>query len=305
MAFSKIQVSAVFSYPYGSRIHHARSKFQHIGFLEYPTSSPPSSRNSSRLRRSLNRFHAVAPPSDQISCGSSLLLDEEVGVNLLNGFGELPCFPHKQKYEKMVVAVDIDEVLGSFLSPLNKFITDHYGLDHDVSEYHVYEFFRIWNCSRAEADMRVHEFYNSPYFRFGIDPIPGSQKVLRNLSAFCSLSIVTSRQNVIKEKTFDWIEKHYAGIFKEIQFGNHFALNGKSRPKSDICRSVGAEVLIDDNPKYAFECAEAGIKVLLFDYHNTYPWCKHVHADSHSLITKVYSWEEVEQYLISWVAVWK
>lgn len=45
-----------------------------------------------------------------------------------------------------------------------------------------------------------------------------------------------SRQNAIKDHTIEWIEKHYPGIFREIHFGNHFALDGESRPKSEICR---------------------------------------------------------------------
>ena len=34
-------------------------------------------------------------------------------------------------------------VLGSFLAALNKFIADRYSWNHTVSEYHVYEFFRV------------------------------------------------------------------------------------------------------------------------------------------------------------------
>ncbi|CAN6198468.1 unnamed protein product [Urochloa humidicola] len=61
-------------------------------------------------------------------------------------------FPEQAVAAKMVVAVDVDEVLGSFLAALNKFIADRYSWNHTVSEYHVYEFFRIWNCSR-ERDL--------------------------------------------------------------------------------------------------------------------------------------------------------
>ncbi|RRT42807.1 hypothetical protein B296_00023507 [Ensete ventricosum] len=107
--------------------------------------------------------------------------------------------------------------------------------------------------------------------------------------------------NAIKDHTLEWIEKHYPGLFKEIHFGNHFALDGVSRPKSEICRSLGAHVLIDDNPKYALECAEVGIRVLLFDYHNSYPWCKAGSATSHPMVTKVHNWQEVEQHLFSWI----
>ncbi|KAH6818413.1 Haloacid dehalogenase-like hydrolase superfamily protein [Perilla frutescens var. frutescens] len=203
--------------------------------------------------------------------------------------------------EKIMIAVDVDEVLGNFVSAINEFIADRYSLNHSVSEYHVYEFFKIWNCSRDEADHRVHEFFKTPYFKRGINPIPGAREALEKLSEIYNLSIVTSRQNAIKEHTIEWIERHYPGLFEEIHFGNHFALDGQSRPKSDICKSLGAKVLIDDNPRYAMECAAVGIKVLLFDYENSYPWCKGEYAPQHPLVTKVHNWEEVEQQLASWV----
>lgn len=40
------------------------------------------------------------------------------------------------------------------------------------------------------------------------------------------------------------------------------------------CRDLGAHVLIDDNPVYAMECAEAGLQVLLYDWQLSYPWSK-------------------------------
>ena len=43
---------------------------------------------------------------------------------------------------------------------------------------------------------------------------------------------------MIQQPTLEWIEKHYPGIFEEVHFGNHFALEGLSRPKSEICKSV-------------------------------------------------------------------
>ncbi|RZB72030.1 uncharacterized protein LOC114381050 [Glycine soja] len=213
-----------------------------------------------------------------------------------------PCFSDHRLSQKLVVAVDVDEVLGNFVSALNKFIADRYSSNYSVSEYHVYEFCKIWNCSRDEADIRVHEFFKTPYFKSGIHPLPGAQMALQKLSRFCSLSVVTSRQNAIKDRTIEWIEKNYPGLFREIHFGNHFALDGVSRPKSEICRSLKAKVLIDDNPRYAIECADVGIRVLLFDYENSYLWCKNESVDQHPLVTKVKNWEEVEQQLVSLIA---
>ncbi|OWM74325.1 hypothetical protein CDL15_Pgr013229 [Punica granatum] len=230
-------------------------------------------------------------------------IEDEKDARLVNGrqWGSPLCFPSSTSPEKIVVAVDVDEVLGNFVSALNRFIADRYSSNHSVSEYHVYEFYKIWNCSRDEADLRVHEFFKTPYFRMGIHPIPGARTALHKLSSFCKLSVVTSRQNAIKDHTIRWIEKHYPGLFHEIHFGNHFALDGVSRPKSEICRSLGAKVLIDDNPRYAIECASVGIRVLLFDYKNSYPWCKTESIHGHPLVTKVHNWGEVEQQLVSWI----
>ncbi|XP_074280831.1 uncharacterized protein LOC141605823 [Silene latifolia] len=218
-----------------------------------------------------------------------------------SGVSDVNFFDARSLPNKVVVAVDVDEVLGNFVSALNRFIEDRYSSSHSVSDYHVYEFCKIWKCSRDEADIRVHEFFKTSYFKDGIYPIPGAQKTLNKLSRFCNLSIVTSRQNVIKDHTLGWIAKHYPGLFDEIHFGNHFALDGESKPKSEICRSMGARVLIDDNPRYAIECAEVGIRVLLFDYENSYPWCKTGSSTEHPLVTKVHNWEEVEQQLVSWI----
>ncbi|KAG4934511.1 hypothetical protein JHK87_048513 [Glycine soja] len=209
-------------------------------------------------------------------------------------------------------------------------LRDRYSSNYSVSEYHVYEFCKIWNCSRDEADIRVHEFFKTAYFKSGIHPLPGAQMTLQKLSRFCSLSVVTyafgidlssyckrilsaltnwryyciirSRQNAIKDHIIEWLEKNYPGLFHDIHFGNHFALDGVSRPKSEICRSLNAKVLIDDNPRYAIECADVGIRVLLFDYENSYPWCKNESADQHPLVTRVKNWEEVERQLMSLIA---
>jgi hypothetical protein len=38
---------------------------------------------------------------------------------------------------------------------------------------------------------------------------------------------------------------------------------------------------------------KASMMVLLFDYDNSYPWCKTGVDESHPLVTKVHNWEEV------------
>lgn len=64
----------------------------------------------------------------------------------------------------------------------------------------------------------------------------GAFETLCSLSQSCDLVVVTSRQHVIQDLTLEWLDRHYAGLFEEVYFGNHFALQGASRKKSDICK---------------------------------------------------------------------
>ncbi|GAX75339.1 hypothetical protein CEUSTIGMA_g2784.t1 [Chlamydomonas eustigma] len=195
---------------------------------------------------------------------------------------------------KLRIAVDVDEVLGRFVYTLNQFCRDKYGMEYDVKDYWIYEYAKIWKCSQDKSNEIVHEFFKSPHFSNGIPTIPGALETLTRLGESNDLVVVTSRQHVIQDATLEWIDRHYPGVFQEVYFGNHFALEGVSRKKSEICRSIGAGVLIDDNPSYALECAEEGMPVLLYDWKDEYPWSKLPPGKSHPLITVVQDWAEVE-----------
>lgn len=197
--------------------------------------------------------------------------------------------------QRLRVAVDVDEVLGSFLSTLNLFCEESYSIRHELHEFYVYDFMKIWKCSQEEANHRVHEFFASAHFNDGIPIIPGSGETLRRLAHYTDLVVVTSRQHVIRAPTLEWLHSHFPGVFSDVHFGNHFALQGEAKPKSQMCRELGAEILIDDNPRYAMECADQGIQVLLFDWLLQYPWSKTAGGGPHHpLITRVRDWREVE-----------
>ena len=87
-----------------------------------------------------------------------------------------------------------------------------------------------------------------------------------------------------------------------MHFGNHFALEGASRRKSEICRDVGAHVLVDDNPQYALDCAEAGVEVVLFDWERRYPWSKALGAGEHERVRPVPTWRDAEAAILELAA---
>eukprot|EP00899_Mesostigma_viride_P010288 jgi/Mesvir1/19260/Mv10341-RA.1 len=176
------------------------------------------------------------------------------------------------------VGVDVDEVLGRFLYSLNEYCKETYNWNYSLSDYKVYDFKTVWKVNQEEANHYVHEFFKSNHFAQGIPPIPGAKSSLERLSTLCDLVVVTSRQHVIREPTLQWLDAHFPDIFSSVHFGNHYALHGQSRSKSQICKELAVDVLIDDNPAYAEECAAAGLDVLLFDWDLGYPWSKTEHG---------------------------
>ena len=191
---------------------------------------------------------------------------------------------------RLKVAVDVDEVLAQFLRSLNAYVRDEHGLAFEVADYSVYYFAAIWGCPPDVSNERVHAFFQSEHFRSGVEPIPGALEALTRLRATCDLEVVTSRQHVIERPTLDWLDAHFPGVFDAVHFGNHFALEGGSRKKSEICRDIGAHVLVDDNPGYALDCAEEGIDAMLFDWNLGYPWAKTEAGPVHPKITRVADW---------------
>jgi 5'(3')-deoxyribonucleotidase len=171
--------------------------------------------------------------------------------------------------KRPIVAVDLDEVLGEFITPLVKFHNAVYPDAPRLSatSFFSYKFADVWGGTRDEAIAKVHEFFDSEYFE-DIPVVSGAKDgVQALLKAGYRLVVVTSRQYEIERQTREWIQRHFADCFEDIAFGNHWGMSGGKVSKVALCQDLGAECLIDDSVDYAMECGKTGLRVLLFgDY---------------------------------------
>lgn len=129
------------------------------------------------------------------------------------------------------------------------------------------EFHNVWGGTREEADKKMRQFFASPFFHGtgrGIPVIDGAREVLKKHAHRLDLHVVTSRQNILEDHTREWVEANYPGIFTKLHFGNHHSTEGEVRSKPDLCRAIDAVMIIDDNVRYATQCAEAGIRTCLY-----------------------------------------
>lgn len=182
----------------------------------------------------------------------------------------------------MKIGIDLDEVTVDFLNNLLIFYNKKTGRSLSKKDFHSYNFWEVWGGTREEAIQIVEEFHSSDNFE-NISPIDSSIHSIADLAKKHEILIITSRPVVWKEKTKSWVKKHLTNISLEIIHSGDFHEQGKT--KAAICKEKEINLIIEDNGKYALECAESGIPVILFDQ----PWNKKI---SHSLIKRVYDWPQ-------------
>ena len=86
---------------------------------------------------------------------------------------------------------------------------------------------------------------------------------------------MTARQYELKDVTANWLKKHFSLDQDRLHIANHYSNNAfAKRSKSQICKEIGAHLLIDDNLDYAIDVATSGVPVLLFDWEGQYNWNK-------------------------------
>ncbi|GAB5037231.1 haloacid dehalogenase-like hydrolase superfamily protein [Nannochloropsis oceanica] len=198
----------------------------------------------------------------------------------------------------LVVAVDLDEVLGYFVETLARFHNEVYGSSLTAEHFHSYDFVDVWGGTREEATEKVMAFFESSHFQEELPPVPGAYQILLDLKRKgIDFHLVTSRQFRIQPETEKWIEKHYPDIFTALHYGNHYATSGTQHSKAEMCQAIGARLLIDDSLRYALQVAtEAGIEVLLFgDYAWNQPDSSLHPSLLPPLVTRVTHWDAVKE----------
>ena len=97
---------------------------------------------------------------------------------------------------------------------------------------------------------------------------------------------MTARSDSAHITTLNQLEKHYAGIFDDVIFAHHFT--EKHIPKSELCRQLNADYLIEDNIDYALDVAACGIPTFLIERPRNAR-----RNEENPLITKVKSREDI------------
>ena len=211
--------------------------------------------------------------------------------NFLNsgeGIGEWSKKQEKRQEEKsegMKIAIDLDDVIADFTRAFLEFCNLQFNKNLKFEDWKRYHFSEVFGGTEEDELEVVKEFFRSGWTE-KFDFIDGAKKAIEELSGENELIIITSRLEEFREKTKEFLTQHFSDIsFKIIHSKNPKEEPGKT--KADFCKALGVGVIIEDHDKYALECAEKGIKVLMLDK----PWNRN--CKEHENIIRVRDWNEI------------
>jgi uncharacterized HAD superfamily protein len=188
----------------------------------------------------------------------------------------------------MIIGIDLDDVLADVTTGLNVYHNNKYGTNIMLENHFDYDLSLIWQVSKEESLKRIFDYLANHSHK--AKPMTDSQEILQKLASKNTFKVITSRPEGVEKQTKDWIKKHFSALDIDVHFaGAYYGANRKT--KAEVCKELGAEVLIEDCLKFALECSDAGIRVLLFDM----PWNQMEKLPKN--IHRVHSWKEIEKIL--------
>jgi uncharacterized HAD superfamily protein len=192
----------------------------------------------------------------------------------------------------MKIGVDFDDVLLDCNTSLSLFHNARYGTFYERKDIKSWYLEKTWGCTRQEAIVRVKEWYESPE-HVQSHPVAGALDAISQLARLHELHVVTSRPAQVRELTQEWLERHFEDQFSGLHFTSHFEPGIGS--KSEVCRTLGISLLIEDSLLHARDVAANGTTVLLLDC----PWNQEAVFGN---IIRILSWEEAFDFLESFQA---
>ena len=130
-----------------------------------------------------------------------------------------------------IIAVDCDEVLADHMEALISWHASTYPLympKLTMDSFSSYRFSEVWGGTDQDSLNKVESFLQSRHFE-EMRPLPGAAEVLRSLLGRFRFVVVTARQLNIAAATRRWLDRHFAGIFDDVLFGNAWGTSGMRR----------------------------------------------------------------------------
>jgi len=174
---------------------------------------------------------------------------------------------------RLVLAIDCDDVLVPTAPAIIRYYNERYGTQLGLE--HMYRPATIDTWGTDDDDIaieRVNEFLQSEAHA-ALMPDAAAVESVRALAKEHELHLVTGRASFLEDLTKKMLADYFPGCFKTIEHTN-FVVSSRDvairRSKGEVCRSIGAHVLIDDHLQHGHSVLDAQLeRVIIF---GDYPW---------------------------------
>ena len=192
------------------------------------------------------------------------------------------------------IAIDIDDVLAcgaeGFVGYSNKF----WGTKFCADDYDE-DFAKLWGIDNNQLKERMKHYFSTDTLS-GYIVKEKSLESLIELKKHYKLKIVTSRNSMFKDMTYEWLDCNFPNIFlnEDVHFSGIFDSQDEykiNKTKKDIIKELDVDYFIDDQLKHCLAVSELGIDVILF---GDYKWNQK--TDLPQNVSRIHNWEGVLNY---------
>jgi len=193
------------------------------------------------------------------------------------------------------IAFDIDDVLATNAKEFIEFSNKRWGTKLTPDDY-TEHWAEMWGIDYEETNKRREVILKEKLFT-SYSFFDEARAILKELKKHYRLVIVSSRSNEVHKETLEWLDGEFKSIFSEIHFAKIWddpklhVLKKLKMTKAEICKEIGADYLVDDQPKHCIAAADAGIKSVLF---GDYGWNKHTKLSKN--MVRIKKWQDLLVY---------
>jgi uncharacterized HAD superfamily protein len=185
---------------------------------------------------------------------------------------------------RLVIAVDCDNVLVPTMPFFIDTYNQKYGTSITLDQVHDLDE-SIWQADDKTRIERLSSLtLTDEYHKLG--PSKEEVDVLRELAKQHELHLVTSRKEHEREFTQEMLDRELSGVFTSMEFV------GWEGSKGEVCKRVGADVLIDDNIYHLQDAIEQGLPASGAILFGDYPW--NAGDGTHDNLTRCADWSQVK-----------
>ena len=183
----------------------------------------------------------------------------------------------------MRIGIDLDEVVVDFARKFIDKAKKNFGKEVSYENIYSWHLWDVFGISREEAIKIAEDIFQEDLEN--LEFVEDARDTIINLLKENEIFIITSRPIKFYERTKRFVEKSIdsrIGVF----FSGGVADSGKT--KSEICKELGIDLMIDDHIGYYNDCVNKNIKTLLF----TKPWNKNEKG-----VERINSWKEIPEII--------